>query len=295
MANTNDFRRRGLAKPPKEKKGIFKFFEIYGRRMWKLIELNIIYFTIFIPTIFGWWLSTTLNSYAPMAFAVITAIAFGPATTAMTKICRNYSQERNAFVFADFVDTFKKCFTQSLIMGIIDIIFFAGFVVAVPFYNRLAQDNQMMYIPFVLTISFMLVFFMMHFYIYLMIASTNLSLRKILRNAFFLVPLGLKSSIFTFLNWAWIALIFYVVRLYGVFIVPFWPFSFLCFVTAFNCYPHIRKYVIQPYYDARGEDNPEFDYLKKKEDEVVFEDHPELDKPVEKKKVTNNKKRKTIS
>ena len=80
---------------------------------------------------------------------------------------------------------------------------------------------------------------------------------------------------------------------YSIFIVPVWPLSFLCFVNAFNCYPVIRKFVIQPYYDQRGEDNPEFDYLKKKEDEDIFSDNPELDKPVEKKPV--HKKGKTIS
>ena len=140
----------------------------------------------------------------------------------------------------------------------------------------------------------MLVFFMMHFYIYLMIASTNLPLRKILRNAFFLVPLGLKQTVFTFLNWLWVGGLVVLLYPYSIFIVPIWPLSFLCFVNAFNCYPVIRKFVIQPYYDQRGEDNPEFDYLKKKEDEEVFEDNPELDKPVEKKKQVKKKGR-TIS
>lgn len=294
MAYGKDYHPRGLARPPREKKGIFKFFEIYGRRMWKLMELNLIYFCIFIPLVLGWWLTATLNSYAPMALGIISAVAFGPATTAMSKICRNYSQERNAFVLSDFIESFKKSFTQSLIMGIIDVIFIAGFTVAIPSYMAWAEKEQMMYIPFVLTISFLIVFFMMHFYIYQMIASTNLSLVKILRNAFFLVPLGLKNSIYTFLVWILVVSAILFVYPYSLLLIPFWPLSFLCFVSAFNCYPVIRKYVIQPYYDQRGEDNPEFDYLKKKEDEEVFADHPDLDKPVPKQK-NGGKKKKTIS
>mgnify|MGYP001779416144 len=35
---------RGVLKAPQEKKGIFKFFEVYGRHMWKLMELNLLYF-----------------------------------------------------------------------------------------------------------------------------------------------------------------------------------------------------------------------------------------------------------
>lgn len=253
---------KGIPKAPMEKKGIFKFFEIYGRRIWKLIQLNIIYVIFCIPV-----------------------VTFGPATAAMTKVARNYSQERNAFVFGDFIDTFKKCFKQSFIMGIIDILFVAAFCVGIPTYYSWAQQNSMIYIPLVLCISLMILFFMMHFYIYLMIVSTNLKMKQILKNSLFLVSLGLKGSLFTFLVWIIVILVtFILIPLpFSIFLLFLWPFSFMCFVTAFNCYPVIRKYVIQPYYDSRGEDNPEFDYLKTKEDEAVFEDNPQIETVHEKK------------
>ena len=38
---------RGIPKAPVEKKGIFKFFEIYGRKCWKLMGLNVLYFMFF--------------------------------------------------------------------------------------------------------------------------------------------------------------------------------------------------------------------------------------------------------
>ena len=40
---------RGVLKAPQEKKGIFKFFEVYGRHMWKLMELNLLYFVSVLP------------------------------------------------------------------------------------------------------------------------------------------------------------------------------------------------------------------------------------------------------
>ena len=126
-----------------------------------------------------------------------------------------------------------------------------------------------------------------------MIVSTNLRLRQILKNAFFLVSLGVKNSLYTLL--VWIVVVFCLLALlpYSLFILPFWPLSFINFVTSFNCYPVIRKHVIQPYYDAKGEENPEFDYLKPKEDEVLFEDKPELEQQPDKKQ--NKKRGKTIS
>lgn len=254
---------KGIPKAPMEKKGIFKFFEIYGRRVWKLIQLNIIYIIFCIPV-----------------------ITFGPATAAMTKVARNYSQERNAFVFGDFIDTFKKCFKQSFAMGLIDIIFAIALSVGIPTYYSWAQQNSMIYIPLVLCISLALLFLMMHFYIYLMIVSTNLKMKQILKNSLFLVSLGLKGSVCTLLVWIIVILVplILIPFPFSTFLLLFWQLSFMCFVAVFNCYPVIRKYVIQPYYDSRGEDNPEFDYLKTKEDEAVFEDNPQIETVPDKKK-----------
>ncbi len=282
-----------IPKAPMEKKGIFKFFEIYGRKWWKLVELNLLYFITFIPALLGIWLADKANSYAPYALILITAVCFGPATSAMTKITRNYTQERNAFVLSDFLETFKKDFRQSLIMGIIDVVFALGFSVAIPSYKQWAEQSTAMYVPFIICLSCLIVFFMMHFYIYQMIVSTNLTMRQIFKNAFFLVSLGVKSCIYTLLVWVLLFFLIWGFMPYSVFIIPFFPFSFINFVTSFNCYPVIRKHVIQPFYDARGEENPEFAYLKHDPDEAVFEDRPELDKPVKEK--TRQKKGKTIS
>lgn len=261
---------RGIPKAPMEKKGIFKFFEIYGRHVWKLVQVNLLFVLFCIPV-----------------------VTIGPAISGLTKVARNYSQERNAFVWSDFWGTFKKCFKQSFIMGLIDLLFIVAVYVGFPVYQQLAQQNSMMYIMLVLFISSSLLFFMMHFYIYLMIVSTNLSLIQILKNSLFLVSLGIKNCIFTLLTWILVVSVHILIFPYSYFLLFAWTFGFMAFVTAFNCYPIIRKYVIQPYYDKKGEDNPEFDYLKTKEDEVIFEDNPQIEQPVETKK--NSKKGKTIS
>lgn len=152
---------RGIPKAPVEKKGFFKFMEIYGRRGWKLVQLNLIYLLALIPI-----------------------VTFGPATAAMTKVCRNWSQERNAFVWEDFWEAFRKNFKQGFIMGLIDLLFIVGFAVAIPSYSAWAKQTEWMYIPLVICLACCIVFFMMHFYIYLMIVSTNLSLGKIIKTRF---------------------------------------------------------------------------------------------------------------
>lgn len=262
----------GIPKAPMEKKGFFKFWEIYGRRIWKLVQLNMIFIIACLPV-----------------------VTFGPAVAGMTKVARNYSQERNAFVWGDFWDTFKKCFKQSFVIGLIDLLIAAAARFGLPVYQKMAEQNSMMYIPMVISISCILLFFMMNFYIYPMIVSTHLTLRQILKNSLFLVSLGFKSSMFTFLAWIVVVLFMFIIYPFSYFLMFVWPFSFMCFVTVFNCYPVIRKYVIQPYYDKLGEENPEFDYLKLKEDEeLLCEDNLSLEQPPAKEDKSIKHKGKTI-
>ena len=77
-------------------------------------------------------------------------------------------------------------------------------------------------------------------------------------------------------------------------LIPLWAVSFIGFITMFNSYPIIQKYVINPYYEERGMDNPEYDYLKPlDEEDSVFVDKGGQEAPVEPEK--KKKKGKTIS
>ena len=58
----NNYQHRGVLKTPHEKKGFFKFWEVYGRHMWKLLEVNLLYLLFCLPV-----------------------VTIGPATAAMTK------------------------------------------------------------------------------------------------------------------------------------------------------------------------------------------------------------------
>ena len=212
---------RGVLKAPQEKKGIFKFFEVYGRHMWKLMELNLLYFVFCIPlTLMVILMLMTSNPI--WLLLAIPSVLIGPATAAMTKVCRNYSQERNAFLLHDFWDSFKKNFKQGTIMGAIDIIFAIGFMVGIPMYKYWAEQNSMIYIPFVICISCLIVFFMMHFYIYLMISSTNLNMKQIIKNSFYLVSLGIKQSL-----WSLLASLIVIVMMY--LFLPYSVFRCSCF------------------------------------------------------------------
>lgn len=247
----------GIPKSEIEKKGFFKFWEIYMRKFWNLILLNLIFLLFCLPV-----------------------VTIGPAVAGITKITRNYTQERPIFLWHEFIKTFKSCFKQSFVMGLIDILFVVCAFVGIPFYSAMAQENSIFYIPFILTLSMIFIFIMMHFYIYLMIVSTNLSLGKIVKNSFILVSLGLKQSIFTLLSIFFVVGLLFLFLPYSSFLMPFIPFSLIALIVSFNCFPVIRKYVIQPYYEQRGEESPEFDFKKPNSEEAVFEDKGGEEKPI---------------
>ena len=281
---------RGVLKTPHEKRPFFKFWDIYFRHCWQLMGLNLLYFLFLVPLF-----ATIILASTDMRWLALMSVSgiMGPATAAMTRVARNYSQERHTFMFHDFFRAFKLNLKQGLIMGYIDTVAIISFVIGIPMYQDMANKNRVMYAPYVIAMACMLVFFMMHFYIYQMMCSTNLNMKQILRNALFLVSIGMKKTIYTLLASLFIIIFNYLMLLVipaiGLTLVMFFPFTFLTFVACFNCYPVIRKHVIQPYYDQRGEENPEDAAVS--DEEALFED-----KAAEEEAVVPEKKhkRKTI-
>lgn len=253
----NDYTKAGpgIAKNAPKKKPFFEFFELYFRKFWKLLELNLLTVLFCIPV-----------------------VTIGPAIAGMTRVLRNYRLEKNAFIFHDFWKGFSRNLKQSIPVGLLDILFAVSAYAALQVYPAMYKNSgSIIYIILcVISVSFALTLLMMNFYIFPMIVATDLSLANIIKNSFFLTCVGLKKNVITLL------VVVFVVLLLGVMIVlhplsaiiiPIWPISFLGFLIMFNSYPLIQKYVIDPYYEERGESNPEYAYLEPlDEEDAIFTD-----------------------
>lgn len=267
---------RGIAKDAPKKKNFFVFWELYFRYSWKLIKLNLLTFIFCIPI-----------------------VTIGPAIAGMTRVLRNLSMDKNAYVFHDFWKGFTQNWKQALPVGIVDIVFLISALLGLEIYPQMrdaAETGGSIYIVMcVISISFALTIFMMNFYIFPMIVSTNLSLKNIIKNGFYLACLELKKNFITLvIVMAVIALLIAMtfVTLFTLLLVPTWVITFIGFIIVFNSYPKVQKYVINPYYEERGMDNPEFDYLKPlSAEESIFTDMGGKEAPIESKK----KKGKIIS
>lgn len=239
---------KGVAKGGPQKKPFFKFFEIFGRKFWKLIEINLLFVLFCIPV-----------------------VTFGPAMAAMTHVMRKFILEQPCFLFEEFWTAFKKNFKQSFVIGIIDVI--GILALAINFHQFLMLDKlpEGYLIYMCLFIGFGSIFLMMHFYVYLEIVALNLGLFAILKNALLMVFLGVKRNFLALILNLIMTAVLVLTLPYSVFAVILFPLAWMCFTTVFICYPVIQKYIVNPYYEERGERNPELP-VEAEEGENVFVD-----------------------
>ncbi len=289
----------GIAKNAPKKKGFFRYMEIFGRKFWKLLELNVIYFLCFLPlgaaaVFFLLWGSGALRSgwILSLIFTLLFMVIFGPATAAHTKVLKNFVMEKPTFLLHDFIRTFRSEFKHAAIVGFLDCVIACCIAAACYVYPKLIDQtgSNFYYVLFAITISFGLIVILMNFYVFLMMISTNLSLKNTLKNSLALGIVALKNNVITLLIVGGVialyvlALVFINIRysMILLFLLPFLPASWLGLAVVFRCYPMIQKYIINPFYEQRGEVNPELMADEPKDDEeIVFEDMGGKEKPME--------------
>ncbi|MBR1528235.1 MAG: hypothetical protein IJ642_02895 [Oscillospiraceae bacterium] len=210
----------------------------------------------------------------------------------MYKILRNFSLEKPTFLMDEFFRTFRSCFRQACPMGIIDLVMAASVGSSSYVYPKIIAQlreqgsggETFYYVLFILTLSIAIVVTLMSFYAYLMIVSTDLSMKNILKNSLALSFIALKKNFITLLitilvmgGFGLLTFLFpYIMALFWIFI----PTGFVAFMIVFNCYPVIQKYVINPYYAQRGETSPEQNFADN-QGENLFEDMGGKETPVE--------------
>lgn len=285
----------GIAKNAPKKKGFFRFMEIFVQKFWKLLELNVIYFLCFVPLLGAVALYLTMRSTLGLVLAVICLLAFvvliGPATAAHTKILKNFFMEKPTFLLHDFLRTMRSEFKHSVVVGMLDCLLVCCISAAFYVYPQLIEQtgSKVYYVFFAITLSIGLIALLMNFYIFLMMISTNLSLKNVLKNSLALAVVALKKNVITLLIVGAVVAVFVLVFVFVdikyslilLFLLPFMPASWLGLVVVMQCYPVIQKYIINPYYEQRGEVNPELMQSVSSEEETVFEDMGGKEKPIE--------------
>lgn len=292
----------GIAKNAPKKKGVALFFDIFFRKFWKITGLNMLLFIFFIPVAAVlpviYYIDQPYVSLTVLAVLfVIFTVNIGPAMAGMTKVLRTFLLERHSFVVRDFFRGYRQNFKKAAVIGIVDVIVMISVIAGYNVYPDMAvyYDNKLLYVPLVISFSVAIVVLMMNYYIFLMLVSTDLSMKNLIKNSFALAFVSLKQNIITTLLAAAFAALMILIFLYAMpiclLLLPFFPAAIVWFIVCFNSYPVIQKYVINPYYESMGQINPELsDIADEIEEETLFEDMGGKEKPIEKRKKGKGKR-----
>lgn len=184
------------------------FFQVLGRKFWKLISMNLIFLIFNIPSIIiSFFLSGyVINVFSPfienademaavlfvysfpllMFLMVIPAITVGPAQAGLTYLLRCFSYELPTFYWSDFKDKMKENLKQGIAVSLINLVAIVLLIIDFYLYDQMTDkgSNFMLSAANGLLIVVFLLFVMMSMYIYPMMVSYELNLKNLYKNAF---------------------------------------------------------------------------------------------------------------
>lgn len=184
------------------------FFQVLGRKFWKLISMNLIFLIFNIPSIIISFLLSgyVINVFSPfienademaavlfvysfpllMFLMVIPAITVGPAQAGLTYLLRCFSYELPTFYWSDFKDKMKENLKQGIAVSLINLVAIVLLIIDFYLYDQMTDkgSNFMLSAANGLLIVVFLLFVMMSMYIYPMMVSYELNLKNLYKNAF---------------------------------------------------------------------------------------------------------------
>ncbi len=231
------------------------FFSVFIRKLWKFILLNLMYFIstiphwllLFIPIAFteGLDIFTSYQGQV-IVFMVISVVGLPIFNTGFAFILRNFSRQKHAWLWHDFWDKFKKNIKQSAILTVIDIFVIAAAIGNVVFYyDAVIINSTYTLILKSITALIFVYYFMMHYYIYVIMVTFDLSFKNVMKNAFLLTFIKLpKNLITTVIIYVFGYLVFALGATIGALISSVIACIFANYIGTFNAVSVIDNYLM---------------------------------------------------
>ena len=286
---------KGVSKDEPEKKRFFLFFELYFRKFWKLLLVNLIYavitfpllsaFVIWIFSAFGVDPSAFANDMTMYIFTMVvfglpqpfnyiliaaSAILMGPATAAATYIWRQFAKQEHAWVWTDFWERLASNFKQGLAVGILDILVWVSFVLymSLDLSGGTALGQYLFVFRYVAILIFIF-YTVMRFYVYLIMVTFDMSVIAILRNCWIFSILGLVRNLCTIF---FSAIVLVATAFFPIPLILLLTHSLVGFITTFNAYPVVEKYKLKPRQENEDGSITILEDAPEKKPESVFSD-----------------------
>ncbi len=284
-----------------KKKPFFRFWELLRRNFGKILTVNLIYMTLHAPLLLAGIVYIETNNKFTNAMTIflllVQMLIEGPLLAGCARVQRLIVLDKAFFLMEEFKKGFSQNFGAALVYWIIDSVILASVIAGYYVYPQYVQETGKtgIYIVYGISLAVAMVILFMNYYIMPLQAATTLKPKTILKNAFMLVGLSLKQCVITTLCAALtlglIVLLLWINSLF-MFLLIFFPAAFIGYLVMFMHYPVIQKYVINPYYEDTGEENPEAEHSSADDEERVFTDRGGSEEPV---KAESHKKGKKIS
>ena len=252
------------------------FLNIYRNRFWRLTLINFAYFILVSPLMLifyicvnaytgiyvgdssvadvlpglGFFMSlfsmdTAIGRVLTVAAVVLSAILFGPLKMTVYHIETGYFTSSN-FFFSDTLSELKKKLTQTIILGILDLLILGRTL------TNLSGIFTFEWTP-ILTVllrlfSLVVLLFWLTFrrWAYLLISTCQLRFFQILKRSFLLTVSGLgkssKCSAFCVLIWA---IVFLTIPIVTVITLPLFAFAASSLATVCTLYPLVQSTVFR--------------------------------------------------
>ena len=210
---------KGIDPDGPKKRPLFLFLELYFRKLFSLMQLNVIYL-----------------------FCCLPIFTIGPATAGMTYILREFSEERPVFLWSDFKKNMKENFKQGFFVWLINVVlWFLLILDGLIFYTRPSIFSVIM---LALLAIIAIVFAMMQLYLYPLMISYQYTVLELYKNAFLLAMRRIYWNLAILAVIALVSWALYSVAFLSLFLLAFFYFSTIGFISVFYASRMMKKFLV---------------------------------------------------
>jgi len=187
-----------------EKKGFFRFWEMFFEKFTKHLGASFIHAIASLPFLAILFFIAPINGLTDgiedaqmlvntdMTFRLLfVGLAYilwgcGPATAAYSYICKCFTLRKPVWIVSDGWDNFKSNFKQSILVAILNIVMILFGFTAFSFYGSMyAKSHSILFLAARVLIFVMLVTYTwMQFYVYQIMTTFELKFKHVLKNSF---------------------------------------------------------------------------------------------------------------
>ncbi len=206
--------------------------------------------------IFGNWenaaFPTTTAAVVMIVLLALLALTWGWQNVGATYNLRSLVRGDSCFLWSDYFYAIKRNFRQGFVFGLLDL----GIIVLLIFdwfyFSPVAGDSLWFGFTYFMIIALFIIYMFMRFYLYLMLITFDLPIKKLLKNGLIFSMLGIKRNVMALLGIALVATLnFFLIwpSLSIGFVLPIiLPFFYLPalagFMATYAAYPNIKRYMI---------------------------------------------------